>query len=107
MPEYGGWQGPAQRRRSRSRDVWPRAAVLLVAHWYVLHVPELGAALWMGVTWQEFDFARAFAGLPRPLDFTLPGVYAVAAAAVAFLFLPCHWIGELKQRNRAAWTRFI
>jgi hypothetical protein len=46
-----------------------------VAHWYVLHVMALGATLWMGVSWREFDVARDFAGLPHSLDFTLPGVY--------------------------------
>jgi hypothetical protein len=67
----------------------------------------LAAAIWMGASWREFDFARNFAGLPRPLDFTLGGVYGVAAAAVALLYLPCRWVGEFKRRSRAPWARFV
>ena len=78
-----------------------------VAHWYVLHVLALAAAVWMGASWTEFNFAGHFAGLPQPLNFPLSTVYLVAAAAVALLYLPCKWIGLLKQQSRAPWTRFI
>jgi hypothetical protein len=78
-----------------------------VAHWYVLHVMALAASIWMGASWREFDFARNFAGLPRPLDFTLDGVYGVAAAAVALLYLPWGWVGAFKRRSRAPWARFV
>ncbi len=78
-----------------------------VAHWYLLHLMALAAAIWMGASWQEFDFARNFAGLPRPLDFTLGGVYGVAVTAVALLYLPCRWVGEFRRRSRSAWARFV
>jgi uncharacterized membrane protein len=93
---------------ARALATYGRAPLFFyVAHWYVLHVMALGAAIWMGASWREFDFAGSFARLPRPLDFSLAGVYAVAAVAVALLHLPCRWIGELKRRTRAPWVRFI
>jgi uncharacterized membrane protein len=95
----------AEAWRGRVADVlvvYGRAPLFFyVAHWTVLHVIAVIAAIAGGTAWSDIDFARYFAGLPRPLDFSLAGVYGVAAAAVALLYWPCLAIGRLKARHSA------
>jgi uncharacterized membrane protein len=90
------WQGRAASMLSN----YGRAPLFFyVAHWTLLHILALAAAIIAGTMPGEFDFARYFAGLPRPLDFSLAGVYAMAGAAVALLYWPCGAVGRLKTRH--------
>jgi len=79
-----------------------------VAHWYLLHVMALGAAIWAGASWRDFDFAtlRRTAETARLLiDRGLRSCGGCRCDPVPAL--PCRWIGDLKRRTQAAWVRFI
>ena len=92
---------------SRTLAVYGRAPLFFyVAHWYLLHLFALAAALATGTAAGDIDFSRYFAGLPRPLDFPLQGVYLVAGLAVLVLYWPCLAVGRWKAKH-ARWSSFV
>lgn len=83
--------------------------------YYVLHIPLIHLAAIAVSLLREgrvnpWLLANHPMGNPPPPDgyaWSLPLLYAVTAAVVAILYLPCRWMGELKQRRKEAWLRYL
>ncbi len=77
--------------------------------YYVLHIPLIHAIAWV---WAKASFGRADFLLlaensPPNAGFGLPVVYAVWAAVVLALYLPCRWFADVKRRRREAWLSYF
>jgi len=66
-----------------------------VQHLYLLHITALLVGLVIGIR----D--------PKPLNFSLGGVYLVWIAIVATLYWPCLWFSKLKARRRDWWLSYL
>jgi len=69
-----------------------------VVHFYLLHALAVVAGMARGlpVAWL---FCSVFLNAPREWPLSLPGVYAVWAAVLGLLYLPCRWFASLKRRH--------
>jgi uncharacterized membrane protein len=82
---------------------------------YVLHIPLIHAAAIVVSLLREghvnaWLFANHPMGNPPPPDgyaWGLPLLYLVTLIVVAILYVPCRWMGELKQRRHEAWLRYL
>ncbi len=83
--------------------------------YYVLHIPLIHVAALVVSLLREgrvnpWLFANHPMGNPPPpagYAWSLPLLYFVTAAVVAALYLPCRWMGDLKQRRHDAWLRYL
>jgi uncharacterized membrane protein len=83
--------------------------------YYVLHIPLIHLAACAVSLVREgrvnpWLLANHPMGNPPPPDgyaWSLPLLYFVTAAVVAALYLPCRWMGDLKQRRSDAWLRYV
>jgi len=83
--------------------------------YYVLHIPLIHLAAIAVSRLREgrvnaWLFANHPMGNPAPPDgytWSLPLLYLVTLVVVTILYFPCRWMGELKQRRRDAWLRFV
>jgi hypothetical protein len=82
---------------------------------YILHIPLIHlAAVAVSLLREGHVNAWLFAnhpmGNPEPPDgyvWGLPLLYLVTLVVVAMLYVPCRWMGELKQRRNEAWLRYL
>jgi uncharacterized membrane protein len=83
--------------------------------YYVLHIPLIHlAALAVSLACEGRVNAWLFAnhpmGNPPPPPgyvWGLPLLYLVTLLVVAILYVPCRWMGDLKQRRSDAWLRYL
>jgi uncharacterized membrane protein len=83
--------------------------------YYVLHIPLIHvAAIAVSLLHEGHVNAWLFAnhpmGNPPPPDgyvWGLPLLYLVTIVVVAILYVPCRWMGALKQRRQDAWLRYV
>ena len=83
--------------------------------YYVLHIPLIHlAAIGVSLLRERHANAWLFAnhpmGNPPPPDgyvWGLPLLYLVTFVVVAILYVPCRWMGEVKQRRDDAWLRYL
>jgi hypothetical protein len=83
--------------------------------YYVLHIPLIHlAAIAVSLAREgrvdPWLLANHPMGNPPPPDgyaWSLPLLYLVTIAVAAILYLPCRWMGELKQRRGDAWLRYL
>jgi len=83
--------------------------------YYVLHVPLIHVAAIVVSLLREghvnaWLYANHPMGNPPTPDgyaWGLPLLYLVTFIVVAILYVPCRWMGELKQRRNEAWLRYL
>jgi uncharacterized membrane protein len=83
--------------------------------YYVLHIPLIHlAAIAVSILREGHPNAWLFANHPMgnpptPDGYTwsLPLLYLVTFVVVTLLYVPCRWMGELKERRRDAWLRYV
>ena len=83
--------------------------------YYVLHIPLIHAiAVAISLARTPADTGWLFANhpmLPPPVPagyaWSLPLLYAVTAAVVVGLYVPCRWYAALKARRREAWLGYL
>lgn len=83
--------------------------------YYVLHIPLIHLAAVVVSLIREghvnaWLLANHPMGNPPPPDgytWGLPLLYLVTLVVVAILYVPCRWMGELKQRRDDAWLRHL
>jgi uncharacterized membrane protein len=77
-----------------------------VVHFYLLHVLAVVAAIARGlpVAWL---FSQVFLNPPPEWPLSLPVVYALWAAVVALMYVPCRWFAALKRRHPGGWLSYL
>ncbi len=83
--------------------------------YYILHIPLIHLAAIAVSLLREgrvnpWLLANHPMGNPPPPDgyaWGLPLLYLVTVVVVAILYVPCRWMGELKQRRDEAWLRYL
>jgi uncharacterized membrane protein len=83
--------------------------------YYVLHIPLIHAAACLVSLartgqvdpWLFANHPMMVPPAPAGYVWSLPLLYAVTAAVVAILYLPCRWYGGMKARRRDAWLRLL
>ena len=78
-----------------------------ILQWYVIHPLAILAALIrsLPVLWL---FAAPFPGPPpEGWPLSLPAIYALWAAVLAIMYLPCRWFAELKRRHPGGWLSYL
>jgi len=83
--------------------------------YYILRIPLIHLAAIVVSLLREgrvnaWLFANHPMGNPEPpagYAWGLPLLYLVTLVVVAILYVPCRWMGELKQRRHEAWLRYL
>jgi uncharacterized membrane protein len=83
--------------------------------YYVLHIPlihlaAIAVSLLREGRLNPWLLANHPMGNPPPPEgymWPLPLLYLVTLVVVAILYVPCRWMGELKQRRQDAWLRYV
>jgi uncharacterized membrane protein len=79
-----------------------------VPHIYLIHVSALLTTMALGGNWRFWIGTGFFTdGIPRGYGFSLPVIYAVWAAVVLALYLPCRWFASVKARRRDWWLSYL
>ena len=80
-----------------------------VLHIWMVHAATVLVALAVGLDWHVWVRPRmiVLAGPPPGWGFGLPVVYAVWAAVVLVLYLPCRWFSGYKARHRSWWLSYL
>lgn len=86
---------------------------------YVVHLPvihllavvvaaaQAGGFSGAGVHWAAFQSPAFIVPPPPEFGLPLPGVYAIWAAVVVALYVPCLRYGAFKRKSRAPWTSYL
>lgn len=78
-----------------------------VPHIYLIHGAALLTSMALGQDWRFWVGYGYLQGLPDGWGYSLPVVYAIWAAVVAALYLPCRWFAGVKQRRRDWWLSYL
>jgi uncharacterized membrane protein len=80
-----------------------------ILHIWLLHLATVMVALAVGLDWRVWLAPRVIflAGPPPGWGFGLPVVYAVWAAVVLVLYLPCRWFSGYKSGHRDWWLSYL
>ena len=95
---------------SRILLVYGRAPLFFyIVHLYLIHALALSFALVLHQPYHWLMEGGPIIGSPPDhYGHGLPFIYAMWAFVVAMLYLPCKWIGDLKQQHKDwAWLRYI
>jgi uncharacterized membrane protein len=79
-------------------------------HFTTIHLAALLATAAMGLDWRwwfQLPPGGVFAGHPHGFGFSLPTVYLLWLAIVAFCYFPCRWYAGVKQRSRTPWLSYL
>ena len=79
-------------------------------HFTSIHLAALLATAAMGLDsrwWFQLPPGGVIAGHPPGFGFSLPIVYLVWLAIVAFCYFPCRWYAGVKQRSRSPWLSYL
>jgi uncharacterized membrane protein len=78
-------------------------------HIWLLHAATVLVALAVGTDWRVWLQPRVIflAGPPPGWGFSLPIVYAIWAAVVLSLYLPCRWFSSYKSQHRDWWLSYL
>jgi uncharacterized membrane protein len=78
-----------------------------VSQWYAIHALAVLAALARGFP-VDWLFRATYPIAPPPgWPLNLPGIYAVWAAVLALMCVPCRWFAGVKQRRRGGWLSYL
>jgi hypothetical protein len=76
-------------------------------HFYLLHIAALLTLMVVSHT-VHVDPPVPLLNPPAPgAGFSLPVVYAIWAAVVAALYLPCRWFASVKARRKDWWLSYL
>lgn len=82
-----------------------------ILHFTAIHLAALLTTAAMGLDWHWWvrlaPAGGIFAGQPAGYGFSLPIVYLVWLAIVAFCYFPCRWFAEVKQRSKSRWLSYL
>jgi hypothetical protein len=82
-----------------------------ILHFTTIHLAALLATAALGLDWRWWirlaPTGGIFAGQPLGYGFSLPIVYLVWLAIVAFCYFPCRWFADVKQRNKSPWLSYL
>jgi uncharacterized membrane protein len=80
-----------------------------VPHIWLLHIATVLVALATGQDWHIWLQPRVIflSGPPPGWGFNLPFVYAIWAAVVLALYLPCRWFSRYKYQHRYWWLSYL
>jgi uncharacterized membrane protein len=82
-----------------------------ILHFTAIHLAALLTTAALGLDWRWWlrlsPGGGIFAGHPAGYGFSLPIVYLVWLAIVAFCYLPCRWFAGVKQRNKSPWLSYL
>lgn len=109
-----GAVGLAERWRGRA------AAVLITFgrvpfFYYLLHIPVIHLAALVVSSFREGHVNTRLFGnhpmapppVPDGYTWTLPLLYAVFAACVTLLYIPCRWFARLRAERRSSWMTWL
>jgi uncharacterized membrane protein len=113
MAAFDAWQSRDNFRPVRSiLSVYGRVPFFYyVLHFTTIHLAALLTTAALGLDWRWWlrlaPIGGIFAGQPAGYGFSLPIVYLVWLAIVAFCYFPCRWFAGVKQRNKSPWLSYL
>ncbi|HVF72306.1 MAG TPA: heparan-alpha-glucosaminide N-acetyltransferase domain-containing protein [Chthoniobacterales bacterium] len=113
MAAFDTWQTRDRFRPVRSiLSVYGRVPFFYyILHFTTIHLAALLTTAALGLDWRWWvglpPNGGIFAGLPPGYGFSLPIVYLVWLAIVAFCYFPCRWFSTVKQRNKSPWLSYL
>ncbi len=78
-----------------------------ILQWYVIHPLAILAALARGfpVDWLFAD--TLLTAVPPDWPLSLPSIYAIWAAVLALMYVPCRWFAGVKRRHVGRWLSYL
>ncbi len=75
--------------------------------WYVIHPLAVLAAIARGLPVAWLCSNTFLSNAPPEWPLSLPAVYAIWAAVLVLLYIPCRWFAGVKGRRRGGWLSYL